>query len=262
MNSITIITIVVVALLTIAIFGLAWLGWTSCLKAYKVEVNLGKHDTEIHKEYHFKKKKNKGGLIELISSYLVLLILLSLFITGLVYKINGENFIVDNKTILVIKSDSMSDFFDDKLAEQYRILGYDSLLHFSIGDICIFEKITDDAVLVKGEIYGYKYKDIIITHRLIDEVNEGIYRFRGDNNPVSDQLLIRREHIIYHYTGKKLPGIGAFVLYAQSYFGIWSLTSIIGIAISAEIVYHKLEAINRRRSKYLKDVKWGNRYEK
>ena len=53
MTSITIITIVVVALLTVIIFGLAWLGWSSCIKSYKMEVDQGKHDNAIFKGLSF-----------------------------------------------------------------------------------------------------------------------------------------------------------------------------------------------------------------
>ena len=116
MNSITIIAIVVVALLTAIIFGLAWLGYSSCLKAYKFEVKAGTHDKKIHSEY-VSKKKDKLGLVGLISSYLVLTLLAGLFITGMTYKISGENFTVNNQTVLVIKSGSMSDFYDEKTAE-------------------------------------------------------------------------------------------------------------------------------------------------
>ena len=70
MTSITIITIVVVALLTIIIFGLAWLGWSSCIKSYKMEVDQGKHDNAILKDYH-SKKKNKLELIGIICSFRV-----------------------------------------------------------------------------------------------------------------------------------------------------------------------------------------------
>ncbi len=251
MNLITIITIVVVALLTIIIFGLAWLGWSSCLRAYKIEVAQGNYDTEIYDQYR-SKKKNKGGLVGLICSYLALFLLLVLFVTGMIYRVTGENFIINNKTILVIKSGSMAEFYDDELAEQYEILQYDPTLQFDVGDICIFERVADNTDLVKGEVYGYRYnKNIIITHRLIAETGEGIYKFRGDNNPFGDQFGVKRESIIYHYTGEKIPGVGAFVLYAQSYFGIWSLVSIIGVAISAEIVYRKLDKINKERSNYL-----------
>jgi hypothetical protein len=268
MTSITIITIVVVALLTVLIFGLAWLGYSSCLKSYKMEVDQGKHDAEIFKEYH-SKKKNKGGLIGLIGSYLALLALSGLFVTGIVYKANGENFTINNQTALVIKSGSMSEYYSEELANKYSIYPE---YHFNVGDICVFEKVSEDTELVEGEVYGYKYKNIIITHRLIGSFGD-TYEFRGDNNPVSDGLLIKKASILYHYTGNKVPGIGAFVLYAQSYFGIWSLVGIIGVMTSSEVVYHKIDKINKERDKKLdpkfipeppklKERKRGKKHEK
>ena len=246
MNSITIITIVVVVLLTVVIFGLTWLAYSSCIKSYKLEVAQGKHDELIVNEYRIK-KKSISNLIGLICSYLVLSVLLSLFITGVVYKASGENLALNNKTVLVIKSESMAEYYNDELSLQYKELGYNADYQFDIGDICVFEKLSGDTELDKGEVYGYKYKDIIVTHRLIN-IEDGVYEFRGDNNPISDPYYVKRENIIYHYIGKKIPGLGAFILYAQSYFGIWSLIGIIGIAVSSEIVYRKIDSINKDRN--------------
>ena len=246
MNSIAIITIVVVALLTVIIFGLTWLAFGACLKSYRLEVGLGKHDEEIRKEYQAKKKK-KGGLLGLIGSYVVLSALLGLFVTGMVYKASGENFTINNQTALVIKTGSMSKFYDEEIALQYD---NDISLQFDVGDICVFDKMSEDNELVEGEVYGYKYNDIIITHRL-EKIHESGYEFRGDANPVSDYAytthLVKRNEVVYHYTGKKIPGLGAFILYAQSYFGIWSVVGMIGIAISSEVVYHKIDQINKKR---------------
>ena len=248
MNSITIITIVVIVLLTAIIFGLTWLAYSACIKSYKLEVSLGKHDKEIQKEYR-DKKKNKGGLIGLIASYVILSALLGLFVTGIVYKASGENFTISNQTSLVIKTDSMSGFYDEEIALRYNS---DTKLQFDVGDICVFEKISNEGELVEGEIYGYKYKNAIITHRL-DKIHETGYEFRGDNNPVSDfdatHQLITRDKVVYHYTGKKVRGIGAFILYAQSYFGIWSLVGIIGITVVSEVANHKITTINKKRFK-------------
>lgn len=243
MNSITIITIVVVALLTGIVFGLAWLAYSSCLKAYKVEVNQGKHDEEILKEYH--SKKNKTGLVGTIFSYLALTALVGLFAVGIVYKARGENLSIGNQTALVIKSGSMSDYYNDELKEKYKSLEYKDL-QFDIGDVCVFEKTSENTELVKGEVYGYKHKDIIITHRLIEVYDGNVYEFRGDNNSVSDPF-VKGEDIIYHYTDQKIPGVGVFILYAQSYFGIWSLVGIISVAISSEIVYNKIIKISKQR---------------
>lgn len=255
MNSITIITLVVVAILTVIIFGLTWLAYSSCIKSYKLEVDLGKHDKELREEYHTKKKKKLGGLLGLIGSCVVLSALLGLFATGIVYKASGEHFKINNKTALVIKTGSMSDFYDEDIAIYYN---YDKSLQFGVGDICIFEEISDDTTLVEGEVYGYKYKDVIITHRL-DTIHDNGYEFRGDNNPVSDyeatKHLVKRDEVIFKYTAKKIPVIGIFVLYAQSYFGIWSLVGIIGVVVISEITYYKLDKINKNRLGGVKNEK-------
>lgn len=241
MTAITIITIVVVALLTIVIFGLTWIGYTSCLKTYRMEVDRGEYDKEILQE-HSKEKKNKiRGLIGTICSYIALSLLTGLFITGIVYKANGENFTINNKTALVIKSQSMSDFYNMDDAAIYS-----AQLQFDIGDICIFE--SDYSELVIGEVYGYRYRNIIITHRLVDydEVNK-VARFKGDYNASTDPYYVSVDNIVYHYTGKKAQGIGAFILYAQSYFGLWSLCGIVGVAIGSEVICYKIAEVNKKR---------------
>ena len=245
MNSITIITIVVVVLLTLVIFGLSWLAYTSCLKSYKMEISHGVYDDQIKKEFNSKKRK-KWGLLGLIGSWVTLAALLSLFATGIFYKASGENFSVNNKVALVIKSGSMSDFYNEEISEKYN---GDRSLQFDIGDICVFDKVSSNDELTIGDVYGYKYKNIIITHRLTS-INDGYYQFRGDNNSVSDGI-VSREKIIYHYTGNKIKGIGTFVLFAQSYFGIWSLVGIIGIMVSSEIIYSKVDTITKIRAKEL-----------
>ena len=247
MNSITIITIVVVALLALLIGILSWVAYRSCLKAYKLEINNGIHDDQISKEYNSKsKKKNKWSLLGLIGSWVALAALLSLFVTGIVYKANGQMFSVSNNVALVIKTGSMSDFYDEKVAEANN---NDSSLQFDAGDICFFNKVSSDSELTIGDVYGYKYKGKIITHRLVS-VNGELYRFRGDNNSIYDSY-ISRENIIYHYTGNKAKGIGSVVLYAQSYFGIFSLIGVIGVMVMSEVVNTKIDTMTKCRAKEL-----------
>ncbi len=241
MQTVTIITIVVVVLLTIIIIGLTWLGFNSCLRLYQVNLEQGKYDKEIKKEYSRIKRKN----LSIISSGLLVVLLVCLFITGaFISKLKEGNITLNNKTVLVIETGSMSDFYDEKYAKS---LNNDRSLQFSACDICVFETINNDTELIKGEVYGYKIKNTIITHRLININSDGTYEFRGDNNPTSDVYRINKESILYHYTGARAKGIGAFILYAQSYFGIWSILGIIGITISSEIVISKIDKMNKKR---------------
>ena len=252
MLPITIIVIVVVTILTVVIFGLAWLAYSSCLKAYKAEVSQGKHDAQITKEL-LNKKSKKQVVVKVLSftmTFILILLLVSLFITALVFKAQGEIFSINNTSALVIKSSSMSQFYNDELSIKYKELNYNPDFQFDIGDICLFEKV-DTSSLTLGEVYGYKYKNIIITHRLvgtyINDTGEVFYIFRGDNNPSKDQILVPADNIIYHYTDHKILGIGSFILYAQSPLGIWSLICIMGIIVSSDIVLHKIKKIQKQR---------------
>lgn len=246
---ITAIMIAVVVLLTGIIFGLAWVAYKFCLKAYKSEVVLGKHDIEIYSAYSITKSKKILKVVESIILYIIIVILAILFTIGLVAKTKDNGFIIGNKTVMVIASGSMANFYNEEIAKEYN---YDNSLQFDIGDICIFETNFD---LVEGEVYGYKYKDYIITHRLVSQT-ETSCRFRGDANASYD-ARVNKDCVIYHYTGKKIPKIGLFILYAKSYFGIWSLIGIICIMVFSEIAEYKVNKIDKERYNILNNIKEG-----
>ena len=250
MLSITIITIVVVAIPTGIILCLAWLEFSACLKAYKQELETGKHDLEICREQR-QYRKDKHAIVKAIGyamTGLFIIIIMALFIIGIVFAASNEAFTINGKTAYVIKSGSMSGFYNENLENQYEELGYSKNLQYQIGDICIFEK-TDSINI--GEVYAYAYNGSIITHRVVDtyvnEAGKTYYIFRGDNNQSQDQKLVSEDQILYHYTGIKIPAIGGFILYAQSYIGIWSLISIAGVVIISDLVLRKIQNLNDER---------------
>jgi len=249
MNPITIITIVVVIVLTIIIFVLSWAAYYYCLKAYKAEVDQGKHDKEIYAEYTAKKKKLQ--ILLSIFSYILLAFVIALFTAGIVFKVQNKDLEIDGKTILVIKTGSMSKNYDEEI--------YDDSLQFNIGDICIFERVEQETELIEGEVYGYKNNNTIITHRLINIYSTG-YEFKGDANAISDYKysgkLVKRDNIIYHYTGRKIEGIGSFVLYLKSYLGIWSFIAIASVIINSEFASYQFNKVNKKRLDYLRQIQY------
>ena len=261
MGSITIMTIVVVAILGVTIFGSVWLGYSACLKKYKLELAQGKHDIELCEELNNKKQKTaKDKIISYVLTSIILFALLGLFIAGIISKTKNDSFSVNGNTTLVIKSGSMSGFYDNALADKYEELGYDKKLQFSYGDICFFEKPSKE--LKVGEVYAYSYNDIIITHRLIGtqvvkdvdgNILQTYYVFRGDNNPSIDEY-VTSDKILYHYTGNKIPSIGDLILFAQSYLGIWCIICVIGVIISSDIVLNKIQKLNNQRYEELGGV--------
>ncbi len=255
MSSITIITIVVVAILVATIFSLACVGYSSCIKKYKMELEQGKHDIELCNELYNNKRKNVAAkTIVYAITFVLLMALLGLFITGMVFISHNNTFSINGNTTLVIKSGSMSGYYNNMVAEQYEELGYNKNQQFGVGDICFFEKPSSELKI--GEVYAYSYNNVIITHRLIGthdvldsdgNLVKTYYVFRGDNNPSNDQTLVSADQILYHYTGNKIPVIGKLILFAQSNFGIWCLLCIVCIVICSDIVLNKIQKLNKQR---------------
>lgn len=74
-------------------------------------------------------------------------------------------------------------------------------------DECIVMEKADPETLREGEIIAYvsEASDIygkIVTHRISAVLEDGTFEMRGDANPVSDRLHVRREQIVGRYTGK------------------------------------------------------------
>ena len=74
-------------------------------------------------------------------------------------------------------------------------------------DECIVMEKADPETLREGEIIAYvsEASDIygkIVTHRISAVLDDGTFEMRGDANPVSDRLHVRKDQIVGRYTGK------------------------------------------------------------
>lgn len=65
--------------------------------------------------------------------------------------------------------------------------------------------LSDDEKPQVGNIYAYKRDGMlgqkIVIHRLIAITEDGRYQFQGDNNELSDEMLVEREDIGYEIIG-------------------------------------------------------------
>ena len=254
MTTVNVIAIVVVIVLSASLIALDFFACSSFLKSYESEVKAGSHDEEITKRLSDERKGKR--VLSTICSYAMLFVVAAFLAFGITLRVNNDNLSFGDTTMLVIKTGSMSRWYDESNKSRFG-----NPQGFDVGDICFFERVREDHEFVVGDVYGYKERDITITHRLID-VLDGGYLFQGDANPTSDYAyyghLVKRENILYHYGDTKIPALGSFVLYAQSPFGVWSFASVLGITIGHEIVCRKSERIDRDRYATLKCTLKGN----
>ncbi len=81
----------------------------------------------------------------------------------------------------------------------------------SKGDVVIIEKIDNNyKKLKKGDIIAYKYKNVIIVHRIIniiEEKNKYYFYTKGDANNKEDNFVIKEDMVIGE-VNHKIPFIG------------------------------------------------------
>lgn len=251
-------TIILVAILTALIFTLTIVAFSAVHKSEKREIELGNMDTEIKKDIEKEKKKSFKALniIGSIIGGFVALSLLLASITAITYKAQGEQFAINNQVSLVIVSDSMNGFYNEKyeieLLEQKEDAAKDQ---FQIGDLLTFEKVTEQDDLILFDVYGYKNsKGLTITHRLIGTTEEGKLIFRGDNTGGRDSY-VDRSQVVLHYSDFKVPKVGMFILFSQSGFGLYAFISVICVYVLAEVYGSKYDKLIKNRIKYLSEPK-------
>lgn len=239
-------TIIVVAILTSLIFMLAITAMHSLLRAERQEIASGSKDREILAERLESEKKSSKAL-SLVSNIIcgvIALFMLAAAGTGIAYKASDGQIVVGGRVSLVIVSDSMSKFYDDSYKTELIALKENAEKdQFDIGDLTVFSKVDESDELKLYDVYGYKAKSgKTITHRYVGTTDDGLYVFRGDNAKGRDSYVSRGQ-ITLHYEGSRTPRIGYFILFTQSGFGLYSLISVIGVYVIAEIylaLYNKL----------------------
>ncbi len=247
----TTITIVVVALLTCLIFGLATISFVTTVKSEKTLIASGQKDDELLKEEKASKQKSSKvwNVISIAFSAIIMAGVVAMAGVGISFKASGQQFLINNQTKLVIASDSMDGFY----SEEYKLtLPEDAQdQQFAIGALCTFDKVGEDETLEVYTVYGYELPNgKIITHRLIGYTSSGLLVFRGDNTAGRDNY-VKREQVILRYTEKKVDGIGLFILFSQSGFGLYSLISVTGIYVLSEVFLAQYRKMTKARLKEL-----------
>ncbi len=78
------------------------------------------------------------------------------------------------------------------------------------GDVVVINQKYDDKYLKKGQIIAYKYKDVIIVHRIVKIINKegkNYYYTKGDKNSEIDNYVVYKENIL-GIVNKKIPYVG------------------------------------------------------
>lgn len=123
---------------------------------------------------------------------------------------------------------------------------------FKTGSIIAIKPINNPTTLKKSDVITFMKQDqSIVTHRIIDVVNQGnqiLFKTKGDNNKESDFDPVISQNVIGKYTGFTIPYLGYIVDYAKSNKGIAILLIIPGVLLliySVVTIFKALKEIEK-----------------
>ena len=161
----SLITIIALSLVSILVVGLMVFAYIQIIKSVRILTKNGLLDDECLEDKRHKTHRVGTIIINVISGTLTTLIVLSTLV-GACYKINGEQFVINNKTAMVVASNSMEDYISDEYKDilinnviEYKGYSYDEALEatkasqFNVGDMLEFTLINDDTDLELYKIY-------------------------------------------------------------------------------------------------------------
>ena len=172
-------------------------------------------------------------MLKKVVSIIILIILLPiLFINGVIL-VNS-----------FIHPDEVPSFFGWK---PFIVLSGSMETEIYPGDIAVAK---EESNFEKGDIIAFKENDIVITHRIVEVINEDgniKYITKGDNNNTEDRGFVLPEQVegVFKF---RIPRLGNFAMFIQTPIGIITCLS---IPVLALIIIQVIES--KKDKKYLKN---------
>lgn len=224
------------------------------------EIKSGKRDIEIidevirNRDKSVIKRKKILKIVKTIFYYAALSIVVPLFIFSLYSKLVNNVLMIGGRNLMVVASPSMSEIHDsNKYVKNNNLTD-----QFDQYDIIYLEKIEDPSKLSQYDVICFKSdKGINIIHRIREiKVIDGEIRYvtRGDANNADDKYSPKFEDVVGRYTGKKIDGIGIFIIFLQSGAGIITIISLVYCLVMIDRNAEKINKVQRERARKLGKV--------
>ena len=247
----------------IGVFSFATL-FTILYKSYAssqiAEIKSGKRDIEIideviyERQQHVKNRRKVIGLIRTIAFYVIIIIIIPVFVFSLINKVMGNVMMIGNKAVMVVATGSMG----------YKNEANDYLFNRNLNnqfqqyDIIVLEKVKQSDINLYDVIAYENDKGMNIIHRIIsiEPGSSTKYVTRGDIYDSSKTDLYKPvyEDVIGRYTGKRIPSVGIFIMFLQSYAGIITVVSLVYCLIMIDRTSEKIDKVQQERIDKLEEA--------
>ena len=182
----------------------------------------------------------------------VFLVILVVFLSFSVYSkfVNGVA-MIGGKGMIAVASGSMS------MKNEANPYLENINNQFNTYDMISLEKVDSDNDLSLYDVIAYiDDEGVNVIHRIvgIETTPTGPrYTTRGDSNNADDEYKPSVNDVIGEYTGTKIPYVGAFVIFLQSFSGILTVAAVIYCLLMIEGVGTKIYCAQEERLEFLQN---------
>ena len=211
------------------------------------EYEAGKKDIELIEETICENINSTKSLrrlwkkIKQAAFYVAMAILIPFLVFSVFAKLSTGVLMIGGRGVIAVASGSMSEK-NSANPNINKIAACDN--QFDTYDIIVLEKIDSPADIGMLDVVAYTNdKGVNIIHRIVDkEYSGGHIRYVtcGDANNANDTYKPTAEDIIGRYTGERVPLIGVFALFLQSYSGIITVMAVIYCLVMIEFINDKI----------------------
>lgn len=247
----------------IGVFSFATL-FTILYKSYAssqiAEIKSGKRDIEIideviyERQQHVQNRRKVIGLIRTIAFYVIIIIVLPIFVFSLVNKVMGNVMMIGDRAVMVVATGSMG--YKNEANDYLFNRGLNN--QFQQYDIIVLEKVEKYEINQYDVIAYRNDKGLNIIHRIvnIEYGSDTKYVTRGDiyDSSKTDSYKPVYEDVIGRYTGKRIPVIGIFILFLQSYAGIITVISLVYCLLMIDRTSEKINKVQQERIDKLEEA--------
>ena len=244
MNSFEIIALVVTGVGVVSFAAIFTILYLSYAHSAVSELESGKRDVELIEETIYNNINNDKTMrvvwhrVKQIAFYVAVAILIPFLILSVVSKLNTGVAMIGGKGVIVVASGSMS--------QKNPANSYLTFLNNQVDtyDLIFVERVNDASELGVYDVIAFTNNEgMNIIHRIvgIEHTDSGIrYVTRGDSNNADDSYKPTFDDVIGKYTDERVPLVGVFVMFLQSYSGIITLAAVIYCLVMIELVSDKV----------------------
>lgn len=196
---------------------------------------------------HVKAQKKVLRIIRQIFFYLFMAITIPALALAVISKFNSGIAMVGGKGIIVVASGSMS---ERNKANDYLITN-NLTNQFNTYDVIVLEDVSDKTLKRYDVIAFVNDKGENIIHRIVGFTEDGKFITRGDSNNGDDKFNPAKSNVLGRYTGKRVPYVGAFVMFFQSYAGMLTILAVIYCLIMIDRFTDKMHDAQDKRIEIL-----------